>query len=292
MTISARTWSCSALAAVVTACLLVGAGAPARAADGGLSVGTFNIDAAQKVKVWKRAVTKFRRDVQVAGLQEVSSDTKRSFLRRSRGWDSYAPQAPKVQQNPVIWRTGVFDRVSARAARIAKGRHVGHEKAGMPAYRPASWATVVRLRDRTTGGLLSVVNVHLVAGGVNGGKAIRSNRKLYRLYLDQVQGLARVVRTERGWADARVVVTGDFNDNYVADRTHRHAKLVYRQLVKAGYVSAWESRKELKPRHGSTTAGGSYLDNVWATTGARSITVNRTINVSQHFPVVARYPAL
>jgi endonuclease/exonuclease/phosphatase family metal-dependent hydrolase len=258
---------------------------PPRRGDSSLSVGTFNINASQRFKVWRKAVYAFRTHVSVAGLQEVNSDDKRAALRGS-GWGAFWPS--QLGQNPVIWDQDRFELVAARGAKIAKGRYVGHEQ-GDP-YRKASWATVVRLREPATRQLVSVVNVHLVPGAVQNGDRIRGHRRLYRLYVDQVRGLDTVIRTEKAWATGPVLVTGDFNDNYLADKRHHRAKLAYSRLHRAGLVSAWEARDELKPGHGSGTRGGSYLDNVWSEHAARRVAVLRDIRVSDHYPVVATYP--
>jgi endonuclease/exonuclease/phosphatase family metal-dependent hydrolase len=255
-------------------------------AQGGVTVGTFNINASQRFGVWRNAIREFRTHVQVAGLQEVNSDQKRHFLRSSR-WGAFWPA--KLGQNPVIWDRQAFEMLAARGAKLAKGRYVGNEKPGADPYRKASWATVVRLRHVRSGRTISVVNTHLVAGGVNGGRRIPGNPRLYNLYVDQMAGLARTVRTERSWAGGRVFVVGDFNVNYPADKKRRHANLPYALLTGAGLVSAWEARREIEPGHGSGTRGGAYLDGVWSSRGARRVSVMRSINVSDHFPVIATY---
>ena len=251
-------------------------------------MGTFNINASQKFKVWRDAIARFRTTVEVAGLQEVNSDRKRHFLDNGH-WGAFWPE--KLGQNPVIWDQRIFERVSARGVKIATARRVGHEKPGSGAHRKAAYATVVRLRHLVSGQTISVVDVRLSAGAVNNGRPIDGNPRLYRRYVDEVAGLVRVVAAERRWTPRRVYVVGDFNNNYPADKRHHRRQLAYSRLTRAGLTSAWESRKQINPRHGSGTRAGSYLDNIWSVSTARRVDVDRRINVSDHYPVTARIRA-
>lgn len=263
---------------------------PATAATGShVRVGSFNINASVSTATFRRAVSRFRADVDVAGLQEVNNDPKVRFLKHMRGWGAYHPG--KLRQNPVIWRTSEFARLDARGAKIASARYVGHEKPGAPAHRHPQWATVVRLRHRATGVPVSVVNVHLVAGAVNSGRCLRDAPRLCRLYKDSVAGLRRVTAQERAWAHGRVYVIGDMNDNYPADKRRHQRDLAYAQLRGAGLVAHWERRREIRPSEGSGTRGGAYLDQMWARRKPVSIAVDHSIKVSDHYPILAVYDA-
>lgn len=253
-----------------------------------VDVGTFNINADMPFKRWKRKVRTFLPHVDVAGLQEVNSREKTSFLEGLGAWGSFRPA--KLQQNPVLWRRDVFERRAARGVKIAMARHVGHEKPGTPSWRKASWATVVRLEHRETGLTVSIVNVHLVAGATQDGRPYPDRPRLVDLYRDQVRGMNRVVKVEKGWAEGRVWVIGDFNVNYPADKRWQVRGFPYVRLHDGrGLRSAWEAREEIVPGRGSGSRGGSYIDNIWAKAGARKVDVLRGIKGSDHYPVVARY---
>jgi endonuclease/exonuclease/phosphatase family metal-dependent hydrolase len=280
----------TALALLLGASFAPALTSPATAAPAAhIRVGSFNINAGRSTATFRNAIARFRSDVDVAGLQEVNSKPKHRFLAHMHGWGSYHPG--QLRQNPVIWRTSEFTRVSARGAKIATARNVGHEKPGAPAHRDPQRATVVRLRHRATGVTISVINVHLVAGAVNSGRCLERAPRLCRLYKDSVAGLRRVTAQERSWAQGRVYVIGDMNDNYPADKRRHQREMAYAQLHGAGLVAHWERRREIRPAEGSGTRGGAYLDQIWARREPASIAVNRSIKVSDHYPIVAVYDA-
>ncbi|MBB6628650.1 hypothetical protein H5V45_15095 [Nocardioides sp. KIGAM211] len=253
-----------------------------------IDIGSYNIRADRSTKKFSRAVATFRKHVDVAGLQEVNTGHKTKALMRMKGWESYRPAS--LQQNPVIWRDDVFDQVAARGAKIATARSIGKE--GVPHYRKAQIATVVRLQHLATGRTLSVINVHLVTGGVNGGKCIKAHPKLCALYADSVAGLADVVAEEQDWADDEVYVFGDFNDHYPADEKFHKKQFAYATLTKLGMVAHYELRPEQLPNQGSGTRSGAYLDQIWGRQVPVAEKVWRSIKASDHYPITATYPIL
>ncbi|MFC4787104.1 endonuclease/exonuclease/phosphatase family protein [Nocardioides sp. MAHUQ-72] len=260
----------------------------ATAAGGGQArVGSFNINASRSTAVFKNAVRHFRQSVDVAGLQEVTSKEKTAFLHSMRGWAAYGPD--ELHANPIIWRKSVFKGISGHGVKIASARNVGNEKPGAPAHRTPQYATVARLQNRATGVKISVINVHLVAGAVNGGRCVKDAPRLCELYKDSVAGLRRAAAQERSWANGRVYVIGDMNDNYPADKRHKRRPLAFAQLRSASLVAHWERRREILPSRGSGTRGGAYLDQIWARRKPARIDVDRSINVSDHYPIVAVY---
>ncbi|GAA4741019.1 hypothetical protein GCM10023350_26960 [Nocardioides endophyticus] len=271
----------TALARLVALVLVVAggvcvSGAPASAADDQVRVGSFNIDRDRGLQSWRGAVRKLRREVDVAGLQEVSSAAKRRFLA-SGDWGSYG-RTPGRDENPVIWDRAEFSKVGGRAARIAdrQGR------------LPASYATVVRLEHRESGQRYAVLNVHLIWGAVEDGRKVPGHRARYRYYVAQVRGLARAVADEQLKGGAEVLVVGDFNGDHAADRVARHDDLPAVRLGAHGLVSAWDSRADLPEGGGSSTVGAGYIDNVWSRQQAASVRALR-LSGGQHHPVVATY---
>lgn len=267
--------------ALVVAVVAVGASAPpvtaAPPSDQQLRVGSFNIDRDRGLVAWRRAVREFRAEVDVAGLQEVSSADRRRFLVDTR-WAAYGA-TPGPDENPVIWDRRDFRRLSAGAVRIA----------GRQGSLPASYATVVRLVHRATGQRYAVLNVHLLWGGVRDGRKVPGQHARYRYYVSQVRGLARAVEREQGRAGTRVLVVGDFNVDHQDDRRIRHPGLPTARLGAVGLVSAWDSRDRLPASGGTSTMRAGYIDNVWAAAPARSVRSLRDVTGGQHRPVVATY---
>lgn len=222
-------------------------------------VGTFNIDRDRGFAAWRRAVTIFRRGVDVAGLQEVSSSAKRAFLSSDR-WGAYGRG-----EDPVIWDRRDFRVSDGRRVRIAAASH----------------ATVVRLSHRATGAPYAVLNVHLVWGHTPSARRLRH---------EQLRGLARVAAAERS-AGARVLVVGDFNVDHAVDRRQRRPGLPVHRLGAIGLISAWDTRDRLPRAQGSSTLGAGYIDNVWSTARALRARAWQHVSGGQHHPVVATYAA-
>lgn len=250
---------------VAGACLAATLVAPAPSAADEAPVvraGSFNLDRDRDFDRWRGAVVRFRRQVDVAGLQEVSTRAKRRYLAAPDRW-GYFGATPGPDENPVIWDRRDFRATGTRSARIARG----------------AFATVVRLRHRGTGAPYAVLNVHLVWG---------SGPAAHRARVAQLRGLARVARHERA-AGARVLVVGDFNVDHRVDRRQRRPGLPVRRLGSVGLISAWESAVPLRRGEGSSTLGAGFIDNVWAAASARSMRALRRLSGGQHHPVVATY---
>lgn len=263
--------------AVALGTLVVPAAATAAPSDQ-VRVGSFNIDRPRAFDRWRGAVRALQREVDVAGLQEVSTDAKRRFLTR-QGWNAHGT-TPGPDENPVIWRREEFRREGARAARL-----VGPQE-GLP----ASYATVVRLEQRSTGQAWSVLNVHLVWDAVQDGRKVPGRHVRYRYYVAQVRGLVRAVEREQRRDATRVLVVGDFNNDHADDRRLLRPGLAAKELGDVGLVSAWDVRDELAPGGGTSTLGAGYIDNVWSGGPATRVRTLLGVTGGQHHPVVAAYP--
>lgn len=254
---------------------------------GSLLIGTFNIRSAVSVAQFKSAIDEFKPYVEVAGLQEIGANDKNKYLQADRDWGYYRP--PALQQNPVIWRRDLFDFVSAKGVKIADGRDLGHENG--PRVKGDSWATQVRLLDRTSGEQITVINVHLLHGAVKAGHKWPGRPRHYRLYTDQVRGLKEAVQAERadatGSADDRIYVLGDFNVGYVADAKWHRKKLPFRKFKKLGMQSMWQDSRYVRKSFG--THNDALIDQIWNTQQPTSTKILRKIKESDHRPAYATY---
>lgn len=268
------------------------AAAPAERAAAPLRIGTFNIDAKLPLDRWRQAAGDFIPLVDIGGMQEVAGRQKAAALRSVPGIDSYVSN--RFLQEPIFWNTNLFTLIQGRSPRIAKGRYVEGLYGHGTLYRRSTLATVVRLRSRTTGRTISVIDVHLIECAVDNGKRVRSVPRRFAMYKDEVRGLGKVVAQEKKWAQGPVWLLGDFNDNYAADKRVRNPKLAYAAMRRRHLVASWEAIKgKLKPGQGSGARGkGSYLDVIWSTQHAASVSVLREerFHVGQHYPVVSTYP--
>jgi len=265
----------------------VGAEPAARAAA--VRVGTFNIDAGVAVDRWAQAVRDFSTHVDIGGLQEATGKEKTAALKAVPGIASYV--SPRYRQQPIFWNSSLFSLIKGRAPKTAGGRQVERLGGGVT-HQETTRATVARLRSKTTGRTISVIDVHLLPNAVRQGRRVRGVPRRLAMYEQQVHKLGKIVAREKKWADGPVWVLGDFNDNYRADkRRHKH-KLAYATMHRHGLVAAWEAVKgKLQPGQGSGTRSGSYLDVVWSPQKATSVAVLReeAFQVGQHYPVVSTY---
>jgi endonuclease/exonuclease/phosphatase family metal-dependent hydrolase len=246
-------------------------------------VGTYNIRAGVNLVAFKRAVREFRGSgVQVAGLQEIGSNDRNKWLQENHDWGYYRP--PALQQNPIIWKRGPFDFLSARGYRIAKARDIG----GGVVHR-ASWATVVRLRYRPNGEKLAFINVHLIHGAVFNGEPTPGQPALFDLFAEQVGGTVRAVRAERQRPDPAdaIYVMGDFNAAYEADLRHRNPRLPLTRFGNIRMKSMWKNSPYMTKSFG--TFRTSLLDQVWAAQPSAHEAILRRIGASDHWPALATY---
>ncbi|MGH3510091.1 MAG: endonuclease/exonuclease/phosphatase family protein [Nocardioidaceae bacterium] len=278
-------WRTSTRALLATALLapVAWSAAPSSAASSTMALGTYNIRAGVSTGTFRSAVTALIGRVQVAGLQEVNSHAKESVLGSLSGWSYFRSPYQHGEQTPVIWNTGVFKFLSARSPRLSKATYVGHELPGRNGHLPPYYATVVRLMYLPTGQRISIVNVHLVPGAIQGGVPIRGRAKVLRLYLLEVAHLAEVTKAERTLGP--VYVLGDFNVGWKADMKHHHPGWPYRTFKALGMRSMWATERPAKRGTHST----SLIDQVFARAAASTATVAFAIKYSDHFPAIAHY---
>ncbi|MDF1604870.1 endonuclease/exonuclease/phosphatase family protein [Nocardioides sp. YIM 152315] len=266
--------------------------APAAERASAVRIGTFNINAGLPLDRWRQAVQDFSALVDIGGIQEAAGKDKAAALRSMPGIGSYVSQ--RFLQEPVFWNQDAFRLVKGRSPKIAAGRKVESKTGPGLVHQAATLATVARLRSRTSGETISVVNVHLLSGSVNAGKPLPGVPRRVGMYTDQVRNLGKVVKKEKKWSGGPVWVVGDFNVNYGRDKVVRKKRFAFSTLRRRDLVASWEARKgQLQPGHGSGSRSGAYLDVIWSTRKARSVDVRRDeqFRVSDHFPVVSAYRA-
>ncbi len=247
-----------------------------------LKVATYNVRAGVSTSTFRRVVDDLLPYAGVIGLQEVNSHEKEAVLGglRSRGWGYFRASRGSGEQNPVLWRTSRFSKISARSVKTAGAR------AGVGAH----YATVVRLRVRATGQKIAIVNVHLPPGAIKGGLPSRSNPGRFDRYADELVATRRVAQAERrvGSTRRRVFVTGDLNSAWVADRKHLHRRLPIRIFRGADMPSMWATER---PSGGRGTHESSLIDQVYSQKKALDSRVLFGIRGSDHFPALATYAA-
>lgn len=259
----------------------------AQASGPRLRVGTYNFFAYRPLNKFIPAMKRFKKHVDVAGLQEIGMTSRSKWLLKDHSWGYYRP--PALQQNPIIWRRSAFDFVSAHGIKIAEGRRLGNENPGGKQSKQDSYATVVHLRHVASGQQISFINVHLMHGAIKRTAPYPGRPRTYRLYLDQLSGLVATVKAEK--ADTSntggVYVTGDFNISFRPDFADKKANLPYRSMRRVGLRSLWQHSWVLSHKRG--TLGNGLFDEVWHTTRPVSAEILHKIKGSDHVPAVATY---
>ena len=252
-----------------------------------MRVGTYNFEAFKPMKVFVPAMKKFKRHVDVAGLQEMGQTARAKWLLKDHSWGYYRP--PALQQNPIIWRRSVFDFVSAKGIKIANARSLGNEHGGGSEFKKNTYATVVHLKNVNSGQQISFINVHLVHGAIKRVSPYPGRPRTYHLYLDQVAGLKAAVKAEKANSanNGGVYVSGDFNISYRPDAKTKHRRLPYATMHRVGMHSMWASSWELS--HNRGTRGTALYDQVWNPNRPVVTKILRRINGSDHKPAVATY---
>jgi len=274
-----------------------GAAAPSPAAGAAAStqtirIGSYNIQISRPMDDFRTAVNFIMSVSDVAGLQEAGGGNRREFLDGNRSWRIY--HAPHLLQVPILWNPRVFELVNAKERKISDAARI--DKPGGTEPFKAQYVPVVRLRQLSTGYVLTVINVHLIHGAVNAGRPRKGSPHTFRVYRRQVVALKRLVKAERS-KGRRVYVTGDYNVGFAADRKVRNRKLPYRRLTSLNMKANWQGKKltnygtHIDPScpKGKTHCG-AYIDQIWAPQKATTSTVYTDKVYSDHYPIMSTYP--
>ena len=285
---SGRAAATRARAAALLAGVPADASAPsapsaAGAATQPLRIGSYNIRAGVAQADFEAAVTAFKPMADVFGLQEIGATDRGTFLGSDSAWGHYRP--PALQQNPILWDRSKFDFVGAQGYMIAKERDLHGEHSG-DGDKGDSWATIVRLVQRSSGQQLSFINVHLVRGAIKGGQPAPDKPNLFQLYVDQLTGTLAAVKQERALSDT-VYVLGDFNIGWEADFKRQNRKLPYKRFKAIGFRSMWQGSPLLPKPYG--THQDALIDQVWTVADSTSEVIVRDLKASDHSPTVATY---
>ncbi len=255
--------------AVVAGALIVPAPVPSSAAPvvpDPVVVTTANIHRA--IARWKA-----RADVRRAATRGDVVLTQENRRRRADdlappGWTAYAPRRPSAcRENVVYWDASRFRRLVSRTV-------VLYPRRTFPASRRC--ASVVVLEDRRSGIVVPVVSVHMIPHVEIAGRPrpLPLRISIYHRSLDRLVRVLRTVQRNRGI----VIVGGDWNVDYLADRRTRSRPFPFRHLA------PWMTNQNA-PEFGrdAPTLGPRRIDSVWISESPRirileSSTIKRTFS--------------
>lgn len=246
-------------------------------------IGTYNIRAGVSTSEFRSAVTEFADRVDIVGLQEVNSKEKQGVMYSMSGWRHYRPKRHFGEQNPVMWRMSEFEMVYQYSAMTSATCYIGDELPGKGGVIRAHYATVVKLRHRTTNQRIVVINAHLVPGAVKGGVPVPGRERLFACYARELKNL-RALSVAEG-VSAQVFTMGDFNAGFVADQRNRKKRLPLVRFEAVNMESMWATERPL----GIGTHQDALIDQVFSTERAASASVVLDINYSDHRPAIGTY---
>jgi endonuclease/exonuclease/phosphatase family metal-dependent hydrolase len=234
-----------------------------------LVVATQNVQVGMPAYQARHDITRAAVGADVVVLQEMGGRRVAAGFTPAgfRCWQALSGPAREV---PVCWRASRFAEIAAHTTLL-------HRSDLFPSATRA--ASTVVLRDRTTGRLWPVVDVHMIPHIEVGGRLRQLPRRaLAVLALSRIDALADRLTARYG----RVIIGGDFNIDATADhRVRQPACLWYRMNHgPTNYDTAWNTL----PRTGPTL-GRRRIDYVWwpkaAATAVRSATIGGTYSDHQ-----------
>lgn len=247
-------------------------------------VATYNIHNDASYTAARSAVNRLVPKADVIGLQEFYSPHRIPIMLELavQGWAFYKPLFTGA--DPVLYDTSVFDFVSGDPVELTGGIEVEDPKASFRIrYSRPSYATVVRLRHKASGRLVTVVNAHLIARATKDG---RPHKQVPLRVAAYKRGMAVVASTVAREAEsATVYAVGDWNIHYNFDARERVRTFPFRQFKRLGFESVWKTRKPNRATINST----GVIDGVWAANAPARAKVLGRFPESDHRPVVAKY---
>ena len=278
-----RLLALAALFPLLTLAVASSAGSASADTSTVIRFGTWNVEVLRPVSDFGRGLLPLLGRTDIVALQEVDTYDKEQLMQAqaAAGW-SYFRGRPGLQE-PVMWRTDRFTFAGARVQQISAARWVGSESS-----KPAQHArtdTIVHLVDNVTGRRVSVINVHLVAGAIRGGRPWYGRPRLFALYREGLVNVMRQIVVERRWG--AVFVSGDFNSGWVADRNHLLTRFPIRTFSRLSMRSMW---RYSRPTNGLGTHNDALIDQVFSTLRPASARVQFDLSgFSDHRPAIATY---
>lgn len=248
-----------------------------------IRIGTYNLNHDNHLTTFLTATHKMLPYVDVVAFQEVTGGTRQSHVEESiqklKGWGV----AGGVEYGDfVAYRSSRFQWLPSTTAVLAEGRPIEAPATGVIHFQHDVYGGVTRLRDRSTGRIVTIVSSHPMAGAAPGGRPRPHRPRLVAMYREIVTNLARLAPIQAHFG--RVYLVGDYNIDYFVDARHRVSGFPYRQFTRIGYLSMWAGHRPV-----TGTRGHTVIDGVWARHRPIRRQVLASFRYSDHKPVVATY---
>lgn len=244
-----------ATAAPATAAAPAGASTSA-AANAAFNVGHLNILYSISHERFVRDLNLVTSRAALVGLNEVGG--RKAFLTdwaARNGWHFYAPEPGTASDEALLAKKSMFDVVS-------RGSVFACDTNGPGEVPPARYTNWVRYQHRATGRYVYHINAHANAHIDNDGHPYDLPRTACaEKHFRDIRALA-AAKSDTG----QVVVSGDLNVDYVADRRVQYANFPYVVLDERGSDGALPGLRSCYTVHGvkgTGTLGDRHIDYIY-----------------------------
>ncbi|MEV4414282.1 endonuclease/exonuclease/phosphatase family protein [Catellatospora sp. NPDC049609] len=243
-------------ATAVVAAVVVLAGvtpaAPAAAASAVFQAGTLNIYYGLNHADFLHDLQLITSNADLVGLNEVEG--RKAFLQTwaaDNGWWFYAPEPTQAANEALLARKSMFDLLD-------KGSVFACDTNGPGEVPPARYNNWVKYRHKASGRVVFHINLHANAGiEDNGRPADLPRTACAEKQFQDVKNLAAAKKDE-----GQVIVSGDLNVDFSADRAYGHAKFPW-QVFEANELPNLRSVFNLYGEKGTGTHGNRHIDYIY-----------------------------
>ncbi|MGW3897203.1 endonuclease/exonuclease/phosphatase family protein [Micromonospora profundi] len=250
-----RRWSARGAGAVVGAAVLLVSllpGAPAAAANSTFRAATLNILNALTQAQFAQDLQLITSRADLVGLNEVGN--RKAYLQdwaADNGWWLYAPEPVQAANEALLARKSMFDVVD-------KGSNFVCDTNGPGDVPPARYNNWVKYRHKQTGRNVYHINAHANAGIESNGRP--ENLPRTDCAEQQFRALKNLAADKKD--TGQVIVSGDLNVDFSADRAYGYAKFPWR-VFEANEVPNLRSCYNLYGEKGNGTHGNRHIDYIY-----------------------------
>ncbi|MCW2496385.1 endonuclease/exonuclease/phosphatase family protein [Jatrophihabitans sp.] len=146
--------------------------------------------------------------VSIVGMQECSDRRKTlaRFRKRNPSWKVYQSRLPGGAADPIIWDGDEWEVLTKRSVLAVRRRRVGPRGAG-PSVIKTKRVTVVVLRHRHTGEVVTVINLHPLPSASRHDLPAEEKAAREKHFREHIACVVAILAA----TDGAVVLTGDLN---------------------------------------------------------------------------------
>ncbi len=241
-----------AMAAAATLLATLVPATPAAAANATFRAGTLNIYYGLTQAQFVQDLESITAKADLVGLNEVNG--RKDFLTTwaaNNGWWFYAPAPSQAENEALLARKSMFDVLDKDSIFVCDTNGPGE----VPPARYNNW---VKYRHKASGRVVFHINLHANASIEDNGRPIDIPRtECAEQQFQEIKNLAARKKDE-----GQVIVSGDLNVDFSADRAYGYAKFPWKTF-EANQLPNLRSVYNLYGEKGTGTHGNRHIDYVY-----------------------------